>query len=113
MILNHTNNTVISQKERVCRSVPSQSLGLMFRRKQNLLMIFPEERKISLHMLLVFYPIDVLIVGKDMRIKEIKRNFRPFTFWSAKEKGKYVVELAKEHPLIEINDTVDFKFKKA
>ena len=28
-----------------------------------------------------------------MKIVEIKRNFKPFRFWSAAQKGKYAVEL--------------------
>jgi len=94
MIINKTRNRIISKHEKICTTILSQSLGLMFRRKQNLLMIFSKERKISLHMFFVFYPIDVLIVGEDMKIREIKRNFKPFTFWNSKEKGKYVLELA-------------------
>ena len=112
MIFNRTTKTVISKKEIVCKTTITQSLGLMFRKKQNLIMIFPKERKINLHMFFVFYPIDVLVIGEDMCIKEIKRNFKPFTFWNSKEKGKYVVELAFEHFLIEAEDKVDFKFKK-
>ncbi len=108
MILNKTTNQVISEKERYCTTFFSQSLGLMFRRKQNLVMIFPQERKISLHMWFVFYPIDVLIVGEDMRIKEIKRNLKPFTFWNAKEKGKYVVELGFPHTQLEIGERLQF-----
>ena len=72
----------------------SQALGLMFRKKQNLVMIFKKEKQISLHMFFVFYPIDVLIVNKNKKIVEIKRNFKPFTFWNSKKKGKYIVELA-------------------
>src|SRR3989344_5779895 len=94
MIINQKTKEVISRYEKICTTILSQSLGLMFRRKQNLLMIFSKERKISLHMFFVFYPIDVLIVGEDMKIREIKRNFKPFTFWNSKEKGKYVLELA-------------------
>lgn len=94
MILNHTRNQVISEKEIVCTSIFSQALGLMFHRKQNLIMIFKEERRISLHNFFVFFPIDVLIVDKEMKIVEIKRNFKPFTFWNASQKGMYVIELA-------------------
>ena len=105
MFINKTRNRIISQHEKVCKSIFSQSLGLMFRKKQNLLMIFPQERNISLHMVFVFYPIDVLIVGEDMRIKEIKRNFKPFTFWSSKEKGKYVVELGLK-TMVKVGDSL-------
>ena len=108
MIFNHTTNTVISKQEIACKTIFSQSLGLMFRKKQNLIMIFPKERKINLHMFFVFYPIDIIIVGEDMKIKEIKRNFKPFTFWNSKEKGKYVIEIAfpakyKESEVLEFN----------
>ncbi len=94
MILNTSTKQVISQKERYCKSVWFQARGLMFRRKQNLIMEFPQKRKISLHMWFVFFPIDVLILNQNKKIVEIKRYFKPFTFWTAKEKGKYVVELA-------------------
>ncbi len=94
MIFNQTAKVVISKHEKICKTIFSQSLGLMFRPKQNLLMIFPQERKINLHMFFVFYPIDVVIVGADMRVKEIKRNLKPFTFWNSNQKGMYVIELA-------------------
>jgi len=94
MIINKTTNKIISKKERVCKSIFSQARGLMFRPKRNLVMVFPKEQRIKLHMFFVFYPIDVLILDKDKRIVEIKRNFKPFTFWNAQKKGKYVMELA-------------------
>ncbi|HLC90388.1 MAG TPA: DUF192 domain-containing protein [Candidatus Nanoarchaeia archaeon] len=94
MIINKTNNNIISETEVKCRSFCSQARGLMFRRKQNLVMTFNQEKKVSLHMFFVFYPIDVLLLNKNKEIVEIKRDFKPFTFWNSKEKGKYVVELA-------------------
>tara|TARA_Y100000310_G_scaffold339113_1_gene430806 strand:- start:833 stop:1132 length:300 start_codon:yes stop_codon:yes gene_type:complete len=97
----------INPKPRICKSILSQAHGLMFRKKQNLVMIFPKERKISLHMFFVFFPIDVLILNKNKEIIEIKRNFKPFTFWKGKKKSKYVVELAfpKEY---RVGETINF-----
>lgn len=94
MITHKTSQKTISNEEIVCKSFFSQTRGLMFRSKHNLVMILPKERKISLHMFFVFYPIDVLVLNKNKEIVEIKRKFKPFTFWNSKEKGKYVVELA-------------------
>lgn len=94
MIFNTTSKKLISQKERYCRNIFSQSFGLMFRKKQNLIMEFPRERRVSLHMWFVFFPIDVLVVDKSLEIVEIKRNFKPWTFWKSKNKGKYIIELA-------------------
>ncbi len=94
MIIHNITQKIISNEEIICNSFFSQARGLMFRQKQNLIMSFNRERKISLHMFFVFYPIDVLLLNKNKEIVEIKRNFKPFTFWNSKEKGKYVVELA-------------------
>ncbi len=95
MILNKTTNTILSQKERICTFIFSQAMGLMFRRKQNLIMIFPTERRIRLHNFFVFYPLTIIILDQNQRIIEIKHNFKPFTFWNSTAKGKYVLELAE------------------
>ena len=94
MIINKTKNSTLSPEEIVCSSAFSQARGLMFRCRQNLVMVFPEERIISLHNFFVFYPIDVLILGEKKKIVEIKRHFLPFTFWKSQERGKYVLEFS-------------------
>ena len=81
-----------NKKTLYCKSIFSQARGLMFRSKRNLVMKFPSEKKISLHMFFVFYPIDVLVLDSERKIIEIKRNFKPFTFWNSKRKGKYIIE---------------------
>lgn len=111
MIINKTKGTTISQKEMICRTVFSQARGLMFRPKQNLVMVFPRERRISLHMFFVFYPIDVLIVNAKMKVVEIKKNFKPFTFWTPQKEGRYVVELARCGEY-EIGDLISLKNHK-
>ncbi len=93
LIINKTQKKMISQDEIVCTNQFSQSLGLMFRKRQNLIMLFDRERKVSLHNFFVFFSLDLLIVDSEMKIVEIKRNFRPFTFWNSSRKGKYLVEL--------------------
>ena len=105
MIINKTQHKTISEKEIICKSFLSQARGLMFRlRKNNLVMVFTEERRISLHNFFVFYPIDVLVLDSTRRVVEIKRNFLPFTFWKAKKKGKFLVELGKSDPKINLGD---------
>ncbi len=109
MIKNITTGEIISQEEIVCKTIRSQARGLMFRRKkQNLIMTFPKERKISLHMFFVFYPIDVIFLDKDKNVIEVKENFKPFTFWNSKNKGKYLIELSKEHSKISIKEELKF-----
>ena len=59
--------------------------------------VFDKEKRISLHMLFVFFPIDVLFLDKNRKIIEIKKNFKPFTFYKSKNKANYVVELTEPH----------------
>ncbi|GAF99999.1 unnamed protein product, partial [marine sediment metagenome] len=55
---------------------------------------FNKEEKWSLHMLFVFFPIDVLWLDKDKKVIDIKENFKPFSLMAKpKEKAKFVVEL--------------------
>ena len=73
-------------------------------------MIFNKERTISLHNFFVFYPIDVLILDENKKVVEIKENFKPFTFWNSKNKGKYLIELGKEtsKKKVKLNDLLEF-----
>jgi uncharacterized membrane protein (UPF0127 family) len=93
MILNKTFNLVVSKKEKVCSNLYLQALGLMFSRKQNLVMIFKSEKKISLHNFFVFYPIEVIVLNKNKEVIEINQHFRPFTFWNSSGFGMYLIEL--------------------
>ena len=47
-------------------------------------------------MFFVFYPIDVLFLNKNKIIVEIKENFRPFAFYTPKNKAKYIIELSQK-----------------
>ena len=105
------NNKTISTKERICSSFWSQARGLMFRKKQNLIMIFPEEKKISLHMFFVFYPIDVLYLDAEKRVVEIKESFLPFTFYNPTHKAQYVLEVQQgtiKKTQTAVNDSLAF-----
>ena len=94
MIRNKTTGKIISRKERICKTFFSHAFGLMFRKKQNLVMVFRKPKRISLHMFFVFYPIDVLVLDEAKRIVDVKRGFRQFSVWTSTKRGKYVVELA-------------------
>ncbi len=79
---------------KIVHSSWGKARGLMFSKKKNLIFVFEKEKRISLHMLFVFFPIDVLFLDKDKKIIEIKKDFKPFGFYKSKKKAKYVVEIA-------------------
>ena len=74
-----------------------------------LVLAFDEEKKISLHMFFVFYPIDVLFLDENKRVVEMKKNFRPFAIYNSVKRAKYVVELACGIiDKTKINDKIEF-----
>src|SRR3989344_5196355 len=79
---------------KICTSWFSKAKGLMFSFRENLVFVFDDERRRNLHMFFVFFPIDLLFLDKNKKIVEIKKDFKPFTFYNSKEKAQYVVELA-------------------
>src|SRR3989344_681054 len=95
-IKNLSKKIILAEKYRICRDSFSKSLGLMFLKKREdfaLVLAFDKEKRISLHMFFVFYPIDVLFLDKNKKIIEVKRNFKPFTVYNSRKKAKYAVEL--------------------
>jgi len=84
----------------------------MFSRKsKSLVFIFKKEKIVPLHMLFVFYPIDVLFLDKNKIVVEIKENFKPFSFYNPKNKSKFVIELPKNtirKTKTELGDKIEF-----
>lgn len=64
----------------------------MFSKKKNLLFVFDKEQKIALHNFFVFYPINLVFLDKNKNVIEIKKNFKPFTFYTSKKKARYLLE---------------------
>lgn len=95
MIKNLTKKRTITKKSVFIDGILSKFIGLMFSKKQDnaLIFRFGKEKKISLHMIFVFYPIDVLFLDKNKIVVDKKENFRPFAFYSSKKKAMYAVEM--------------------
>ncbi|MBI2208836.1 DUF192 domain-containing protein [Candidatus Woesearchaeota archaeon] len=93
-IKNKTKKAVLSNNAKVCSSIFSKSIGLMFsKKKKSLVFVFEKEKIIPLHMLMVFYPIDVLFLNKSKVVVEMKEKFMPFSFYTPKNEALYIIEL--------------------
>jgi len=92
---NRTAKSVVAPDYLLCATLWRKATGLMFTSsmKKPLLFIFMKERRWGLHMLFVFYPIDVLFLDKGKRVADIKENFRPFTFCTPKKPCLYIIEV--------------------
>ncbi len=112
MIKNSTRNRILAKNTKICKSIFSKTFGLMFSlKRKSLIFIFREEKIIPLHMLFVFYPIDVLFLDKNKKVVEAKKNFKPFSFHATKKKAMYVVELPKgliKKSGTKLGDRIDF-----
>ena len=115
MLHNTTKNTLLANTIRYASTPLKKLLGLMFSKEhKHSALIFPsnKEKIQSLHMLFVFYPIDVIFLNKDKEIVELKENFKPFTFYKSKEKAQYILELPKntiKQSQSSVGDNIRFK----
>ncbi|MFP4403747.1 MAG: DUF192 domain-containing protein [Candidatus Woesearchaeota archaeon] len=109
-IINKTKNYIISNNCIKYNSILLKAIGLMFSKKKDLLFFFKKEQIIPLHMFFVFFTIDVLFVDKNYKIVEIKKNFKPFSYYKPKNPAKYIIEISKKKlKNTKINDLLEFK----
>ena len=97
MIRNATKGTTIAKEHELVKSIAGKAKGLMFcnKVKKPLLFEFENEQNINLHMLFVFCPIDVILIGNDNKVVELKENLKPFMLFNSRRKARYVIELEK------------------
>ena len=97
MIKNKTKNKIIANKTKECKTILSKAKGLMLTKKkedEGLVFTFNTEQKWGIHMLFVFYPIDVLWLDKNKEVVDLREELKPFIL-SAKPKkeASYIIEL--------------------
>ncbi|NQV08739.1 DUF192 domain-containing protein [Candidatus Woesearchaeota archaeon] len=114
MIKNITKKTGLVTYYIYCISNLSKATGLMFRKKlkgNGLIFVFKHEKITPLHMIFVFFPIDVVFLDKNKRVVEIKERFKPFSFYNPKNKAMFILELPVnviKNSKTEIGDQLDF-----
>lgn len=94
-IVNKKNGNILAEEYKLCTTTWQKARGLMFSKQKNLIFFFDKEEHVPLHMLFVFFPIDVLYLDENKRIVELKEDFRPFGFYSPKKSARYILELKK------------------
>jgi uncharacterized protein len=111
MIINKTKKKTISEKYSLCTSLLSKTRGLMFSKKKNLVFVFDSEKKISLHMLFVFFPIWVIYINRNMEVVFTKKLYPFISFCEPNVKASYVIELIAK-PDVKIGDNIVWKSSK-
>src|SRR3989338_7990502 len=97
-LINKTKKRIIIKKVKVAKTPAQRMRGLMFSRRPDyaLILCMPRESRIgsAIHMLFVFYPLDVLFLNAKKRVVDKVLSLRPFSLnYVPKRAAKYVVEL--------------------
>jgi hypothetical protein len=115
MLLKGNGSTIIASDVEFARTLLSQIKGLMFRRNipQSYALIFDlsKPQKISLHMLFVPFPIDVVFLNEHRQISSTC-TLRPWIgLGYSRKKVRYVIELSAgtiDQNDLRIGDVLDF-----
>lgn len=98
MKLKKSDGTIIASEVERADSFLKQAVGLMFRKQipESYAMLFDMgyEQIMSIHMLFVFFPIDVVYLDKERRIVDVRTRLRPWIGLSWPRKpSQYVIEM--------------------
>jgi uncharacterized membrane protein (UPF0127 family) len=109
MIRNITKQITIAETEKICRSFFSKLKGLMFTAKCRVPLIFVNKKneKTAIHMLFVFYPIDIAWLDENKKIVKIETLY-PFRF-SHGAAARYIIETPAGKMQSNVGDTLEFE----
>lgn len=110
-------NIVIADKVKYYKNFVCKAKGLMFsrplKRGQALILEANNEGILdtTIHMLFVFFSIDVIWLNSNKEVVDIKRDVKSFSPWITPNKAaKYIIELPKNASKhIKIGDKIDIK----
>ena len=97
MIVNSSKRTVLAGRSKIRDNILTKGLGLMF--KPNLddegyVFVFKYDIIAAIHMLFVFFPIDILWLDRNKNIVEIREKVKPFTLSVIpKYRSRYFIEI--------------------
>ena len=101
IIRNRSKKSILCKNAICCRSVFAKALGLMFRTTPKpMLFVFSSQRIISIHMLFVFFPIEVLWLDKNKIVVELAKSVKPFTMYIPINKAHFASQQAEIRPRI-------------
>lgn len=120
MLSNESRKIKIIDNVKFADSFWRRFKGLMFERKENFnyALIFELGNKTriegSIHMLFVFFPIDVVYLDEEKGVIEIAKNIKPWTLnYTPKKPAKFFIELpAGKAERISLEDRLEWQIKR-
>ncbi len=68
-----------------------QFIGLMFQTPKDILFVLNKEKRVTLHMFFVFYPIYIIFLNKNKKVISFKKAY-PFQPFILSPKCKFILE---------------------
>lgn len=100
MLFNKTRKKQIIEKVLFASTHWAKLKGLMFESKERfdyaLVFLLPKESvmQATIHMVFVFFPIDVVYLDRNKKVVDIMKNLQPFTpSYAPKKPSKFFIEL--------------------
>jgi len=94
MISNATKKQQLAKRYTLRSGMLGRALGLMFfRRPTAMIFPFPVPRRYRIHMVFVFFPIDLLFLSSRRQVIEIKERLRPWQVYLPKQAYSVLIEL--------------------
>jgi len=117
MLVNKTTGKTIIEKTRLASTAWNRLRGLMFEKQElfdyALVFCLPREgiMPASIHMLFVFFPIDIVFLDKNKKTVDIVRGIKPFTpNYAPKNPAKFFIELPETMAKgIKLGDVLEWK----
>ena len=82
-------------------------IGLIGKKDFNHVMVFTNLSGSSIHTMLMRFEIDVYFIDENKRVFD-KASLKPWRFYKAKKRAKYIIETKKGLLKIKIGDCLDF-----
>ncbi len=90
------NGLVIAKNIEIARTMAKQVVGLMFRESippdYSMIFILKKPSGVNVHMLFVFFPIDVIFLNNEKKVMGFSR-LKPWVGYKAMKDIKYVLEM--------------------
>lgn len=109
------NGIEVADKIEFAKGILDQALGLMFKKDipsdYALIFVLKKLSQVTIHMLFVFFPIDVIFLDQDKKITGLI-CLEPWTGYKSMEDVKYVIEMKAgtiEKNKLSIGGQMDFK----
>lgn len=85
----------ISPSARLVTTWLGQFRGLMFSRQRDLVFDLKREKRVWMHMMFVFYPIDVILLDSRRTVVGLRPVFRPFHWYLPGIEARFILELSR------------------